>query len=51
MVTNNYLLQVAIDYIMLKGKPGYDMDLQMADALAEYIMYLGTMNNTLMKKI
>ncbi len=42
MVTNNYLASGGDGYIMLKGKPGYDTGFTDADALAEYIMYLGT---------
>ena len=42
MITNNYLASGGDGYIMLKGKPGYDTGFTDADALAEYIMYLGT---------
>ena len=45
VVTNNYVAAGGDGYTMLEGKPGYDTYFRDADALREYIAYLGVIED------
>jgi 5'-nucleotidase/UDP-sugar diphosphatase len=50
VATNNYLASGGDGYKMLKGLNGYDTGFVAADVLKEYIMHLGTIENSNIEK-